>query len=358
MYDIEKKNKGVKIKLILNRNDKCYCGSGKKYKNCCMEKDIERERYTRRLTESQKQYAEIYTKICNYSREDKFKESMESAEEIFYMLNTENVRSRFDKFFNTYFINDYISENAMTITQLYFNENKTTENEKRIMQSMINSYVSIYTIEKKEKERVILKDCFLNEEIATDDVNLLKDFEEGDSVIARIVEVSGVNLLIDITVKIVESTGKFMVEDIERLFKQSENDWPNKKIFLAYNTHIFYRYLQQLLDEDVANYVRENILKKAEKVENTNSEELENDNSVLSLINKLADEEYKEKCSTFWKNYEENHKDIKGSEFGWAAAVEYLVKKEEGISVTQAQISKKYEVSPSTIGKRVKELKA
>lgn len=27
-----------KIKL-LNRNDKCPCGSGKKYKNCCMEID-------------------------------------------------------------------------------------------------------------------------------------------------------------------------------------------------------------------------------------------------------------------------------------------------------------------------------
>lgn len=23
----------------LNRNDSCHCGSGKKYKNCCMDKD-------------------------------------------------------------------------------------------------------------------------------------------------------------------------------------------------------------------------------------------------------------------------------------------------------------------------------
>ena len=28
----------------LGRNDKCHCGSGKKYKNCCLQKDLEQER--------------------------------------------------------------------------------------------------------------------------------------------------------------------------------------------------------------------------------------------------------------------------------------------------------------------------
>ena len=28
----------------LGRNDKCHCGSGKKYKNCCLQKDLEEER--------------------------------------------------------------------------------------------------------------------------------------------------------------------------------------------------------------------------------------------------------------------------------------------------------------------------
>ena len=28
----------------LGRNEKCHCGSGKKYKNCCMQKDLEAER--------------------------------------------------------------------------------------------------------------------------------------------------------------------------------------------------------------------------------------------------------------------------------------------------------------------------
>ena len=50
-------------------------------------------------------------------------------------------------------------------------------------------------------------------------------------------------------------------------------------------------------------------------------------------------------------------KSIKGSENGWAAAVEYYIKKDAGEAITQAQISKKYEISPSTLGKRYKELR-
>ena len=348
--------------MLLNRNDKCYCGSGKKYKNCCMEKDLEQERYNRRLTEAQKQYAEIYTKIYRYSRDERFANEMNNAEDLFYILKTDGVKARFEKFFNTFFISDHVLEQGITIAQCYPVENKITDNEKRIIQSLISSYSSIYTIVKKEKESVLLRDCFLGEEVAVDDVKILKDFEEGDTIIARIVEVSGVKLLIDITVKIVESTGKFMVEDIERLYEQNKEDWPNKKIFLCYHTYVFYRYLQQLLDEEVSNYVRENLIAKANneatESKETKEETTEDDGSVMAIINKFVEDEYKEKCASFWKEYEASHEEIKGSELGWAAAVEYLVKKEEGVSVTQASISKKYDISASTIVKRAKELKA
>ena len=30
--------------MSLGRNEKCHCGSGKKYKNCCLQKDLEEQR--------------------------------------------------------------------------------------------------------------------------------------------------------------------------------------------------------------------------------------------------------------------------------------------------------------------------
>ena len=38
----------------LGRNDKCHCGSGKKYKNCCLAKDLEEERKKAELPPEEK----------------------------------------------------------------------------------------------------------------------------------------------------------------------------------------------------------------------------------------------------------------------------------------------------------------
>jgi hypothetical protein len=35
-------------KEMIGRNDPCHCGSGKKYKKCCLEKDIEEAREAKR----------------------------------------------------------------------------------------------------------------------------------------------------------------------------------------------------------------------------------------------------------------------------------------------------------------------
>ena len=344
--------------MLLNRNDKCYCGSGKKYKNCCMEKDVERERIERKIKmveDAQVKYADVYLKITNFAKEERFNEYRKSAEEIFYILNTETVKAKFEKFFNTCFISDCLLEGTKTLTQIYAAENKSTDKELRIMNSLINSYVSIYTVEKKENDKSILKDCLLDELVTVDDIKLLKEFEEGDSIIARIVEVNGLKIFIDITVKIDEASKNFIVEDMEGFYENNKEDWPNKKIFLAYNTQRFYKYLQQLLDEEVSNYIMETL--KSYSKENSN-DSVENNDGVAGMLNNLADEDCKEKCIEFWKEYEASHEEIKGSESGWAAAVEYVIKKENGISVTQQQISEKYKISPSTIGKRAKELKA
>jgi transcription initiation factor TFIIIB Brf1 subunit/transcription initiation factor TFIIB len=77
---------------------------------------------------------------------------------------------------------------------------------------------------------------------------------------------------------------------------------------------------------------------------------------VCDMLKQNAQEDA-DACVAFWNEYKKSHGDVKGSENGWAAAVEYHIKKEAGKTVTQAQISKKYDVSSSTVGKRYKELK-
>ncbi|MCU9814855.1 SEC-C metal-binding domain-containing protein [Paraclostridium sp. AKS73] len=76
---------------VLGRNELCPCGSGKKYKKCCLNKDVVSERASRKIVLSQKQYSQLYSKLYEYSRQPKFKEEYKKAQEMFYILDDENV---------------------------------------------------------------------------------------------------------------------------------------------------------------------------------------------------------------------------------------------------------------------------
>ena len=78
---------------------------------------------------------------------------------------------------------------------------------------------------------------------------------------------------------------------------------------------------------------------------------------IYGILISKVENEYKQKCIKVWKNFKKLHKSYTGSESGWAAAIEYDVKKGIDDSVTQEQIAKKYNVSARTLGKRYKELK-
>lgn len=66
-FDINKHEKSNIIELMpkIGRNDLCYCGSGKKYKNCCIKKDQEKE-YTKNLLEQFETVSDKYFTVKEY----------------------------------------------------------------------------------------------------------------------------------------------------------------------------------------------------------------------------------------------------------------------------------------------------
>lgn len=339
---------------MLGRNDLCPCGSGKKYKKCCLNKDVVLERAGRKVVNSQKQYTDLYSKLYDFSKQEQFKEECEKAKEMFYIMEDESVNQKFERFFNTYFIQDHIMEDKKVLTVEFFEQyrDRLNKGEVDILRSLFESYVSIYEVKSMLDGKVVLKDCLTENEVYTDDINLLKDFKVGNCMIARIVDVEGTSILIDITISISESVRDVIVNDIMHLFKQYEDLYKDVKTFLIQHTHILYKYMQQLLDPSVAEYLKSQKEIKAQKA----SEVVEGDCKVSTVLRQNAEEDV-DACIAFWNEYKKMHGDVKGSENGWAAAVEYHIKKESGQTITQAQISKKYDISPSTLGKRYKDLK-
>lgn len=340
---------------MLGRNDLCPCGSGKKYKKCCLNKDVVLERAGRKVVFSQKQYTDLYSKLYDFSQKDEFKEECEKAKEMFYIVDDRAINLKFERFFNTYFIQDHIMEDKKVLTVEFFEQNRDRLNkyEVEILKSLFESYVSVYEVKSILDNQVVLEDCLTKKEVYTDDINLLRDFEVGSCLIARIVNVEDTSILIDITISISESVKDVIVNDIMHLFKQYEDLYKDVKTFLIQHTHILYKYMQQLLDPSVAEYLKNQKEIKAQKA----AEVVEGNCKVSNILRQNAEEEDVDACLTFWNEYKKENGDVKGSENGWAAAVEYHIKKESGQSITQAQISKKYEISPSTLGKRYKDLK-
>lgn len=342
---------------MLGRNELCPCGSGKKYKRCCLNKDVVVGRAGRKVGTAQKQYSELYTKIYEYSRQDKFKEEYEKAKEMFYIINDETINSKFDRFFNTYFIQDHIMENKKVMTVDFYeaNRDKVNTNEVQILRNLFESYVSVYEIKEVLDGKILLKDCLTDREVYTEDVKLLADFKVGSAMIARIVDVEDTSILIDITISISDAVKDVIVNDLRTLFGQYEDLYKDMKTFLIHHTHILYKYIQQLLEPSIAEYLKN---QRAEKA--TQAQEVaitEEDDDIVVMLKQNVEAEFIDGCIAFWNKYKEANSDVKGAANGWAAGVEYYVKKEANQTITQAQISKKYEISPSTLGKRYKDLK-
>jgi hypothetical protein len=55
----------IELKPKLGRNDLCYCGSGKKYKNCCLKIDQDKE-FTRGMLEIQEDVTDKYFTVKDY----------------------------------------------------------------------------------------------------------------------------------------------------------------------------------------------------------------------------------------------------------------------------------------------------
>ena len=127
------------------------------------------------------------------------------------------------------------------------------------------------------------------------------------------------------------------------------------KEMLIYNSDLIYKFAQQIILNDES-YIVTPLSFNMDNI-NSNKSDCEQNQNIYDILKNNIEEKYLQKGLDLWKEYSKSNKSIKGSENGWAAAVEYYIKKDAGETITQAQVSEKYEISPRTLGKRYKQLR-
>lgn len=340
---------------MIGRNELCPCGSGKKYKKCCLQKNQLIEFTKNKTLYAKGLYKNMENKIYEYSKTSSFHSDRENCAKKFHISEKSN--DIIDKQYNTYFMYDYRNNNGNTIINMFIDDNKSTlnKNQKNILSSMIKANISIFKIEDIGATKSIIRDYFNDKKIMIEDIDVFENLKVGESIIGRPINVQGMNMFIDKCIKVSNVNLNIILDNIKQLYEIDNEKMKNIKEYAICNSELIYKFGQQILLNNKS-YVVSPL-----KVNIKNINECEaNNNPDLNIYDALKDnieEKYLQKGLDLWKRFTKSNVSIRGNENGWAAAIEYYIKKDAGEIITQVQISKKYEISPRTLGKRYKELR-
>lgn len=340
---------------MIGRNEQCPCGSGKKYKRCCLQKNQLIEFTKNKILYAKGLYNNMESKIYEYSNSSDFHSDKIECKNRFYVSNESN--SIIDKQYSTYFMYDYKIYEEKTIVKKFIDDNISILNkiQKNILLSILKSNISIFKVEQIGNIKSVIRDYFNNKKIVIEDIDGLKDIKNGESIIARVINIQGISILLDDCIKVSDKNLEIILNNISQLYKSQNKKVNDIKEFVNLNSELVYKFSQQILLNDQMN------IENAEDSKLQNITETKSDNdldvNIYDVLKSKIESKYLQKGLELWKKLINSKDTIKGSQNGWAAAIEYYIKKDAGEVITQAQISEKYEISPRTLGKRYKDLK-
>ncbi len=334
---------------MIGRNEPCPCGSGKKYKKCCLQKNKSITFSRNKTSYAKGLYKNTENKIYRYIRQANLQNEKKKCQSQFYVSQQRN--SIINNQFKTYFVYDYKDDKGRTIISKFIESNKSAMNrdQKNILNSMMKSSISIFKIDDIGSIRAKIRNYFDDTKLIIEDIDSFEDLQNGDSFIGRFINIQGMNIFIDSCVKIPKYNIDSIIANVQSLYNDKFNEFDNINDFVRCNSELIYKFAQKiLLNQEIQEYKHQN---KETKVEKNNNLD------IGSLLENNIEDKYLQKGLELWKKFKSSNCNIKGSESGWAAAIEYYIKKDAGEIITQVQVSQKYEVSPRTLGKRYKELK-
>lgn len=173
--------------MKIGRNDPCPCGSGKKYKKCCMQIHQSIENAENNLKD----------KILRFSNEPRFKADIRDANDLFFEgrePDEDDISMFIDWFIYDYRLKDY---NKSIIELFYLEKLQNLNNlEIGLLEERQNTVLGIYEVTGIERGRgIYIRDVFDNTEKFVNDVNTSKGMNRWDIVTLREITVSGKHCL-------------------------------------------------------------------------------------------------------------------------------------------------------------------
>ncbi|MCP5097492.1 MAG: SEC-C domain-containing protein [Chloroflexi bacterium] len=178
----------------IKRNDPCYCGSGKKYKQCHLKIDQAAEQEKRALAEGVRY---VRRDILQFAREDRFAEDFAKALPLYwhdlYDIDSAEEMSQSEamRFFD-WFVYDYALSDKQRLIDVYVNDNR--DNLSSVQQTVLDQWQtagpsSAYELLSYDGQTLQLRDYFTDKQVEVYEASGRGNVEVGELILARLVPV-------------------------------------------------------------------------------------------------------------------------------------------------------------------------
>lgn len=178
----------------IGRNDPCYCGSGKKYKQCHMKADKDAEKERRAWSQAA---TWLRRDLLKFAREERFNESFAQALPLFWndyydMDNIEQMSVLEAMRFTDWFAFDYKLEDGRYLIQVYHEDKQgeLSEHQQAVLDGWLAAAPSsAYELRSYEGQMLTLRDITTGEDYEVFEAGGRGNVEIGEIITARILPV-------------------------------------------------------------------------------------------------------------------------------------------------------------------------
>lgn len=243
----------------VGRNAPCPCGSGKKYKKCCMQKESGRETAVAAATRSKEKV--IMDRLLAYSGNKKFKKDFLAASSLYWktdpvepLILPERALEEKGEFID-WFITDYRLPSGKTIIEEYYSLmfNKLGTEEKAILEACIMSYISIYEVtDVMEGRGIKARDIFTEKELEVKEIRSSEQLAKWDIIMMRIYTLNGENRILSPSVRIIprhlkDALNGFLNREFAKFKEETgKTEW---SAFMKNRSYITEQYIDELPEE-------------------------------------------------------------------------------------------------------------
>ena len=234
----------------VRRNDPCPCGSGKKYKNCCMRRDQINESRERNLSELE---AALLNGLFEYAQAVRFASDLSQAFTFYWggafelasakVLSGEDIRRMFEWFFVSYRTQ---SDGRRIID--FFLEEKGPElipEAREILEAWAQAIPGVFRVLSTEGEEVSAYDCLRQEELTIHSPWAAQNARPGELLVGYLYDQAGEKHLMMMALLLPGEYEPGLVEFVTNAYNLYRDEHPQASWdeFLRENAHIFNAYL-------------------------------------------------------------------------------------------------------------------